>query len=58
MFMNGLKQHLLHLGPQADTEEGLTKGISGIQRHTPTFVQIQKFDSVAKSFFQTNITIG
>ena len=36
---------------QADTEEGLTKGISGTPKDTSTFVQIQKFDSVAKSFF-------
>ena len=36
---------------QADTEEGLTKGISGTPKDTTTFVQIQKFDSVAKSFF-------
>tara|TARA_Y100001978_G_scaffold32145_1_gene27920 strand:- start:26069 stop:39172 length:13104 start_codon:yes stop_codon:yes gene_type:complete len=36
---------------QADTEEGLTKGISGTPKDLNTFVQVQKFDNVAKSFF-------
>ena len=36
----------------ADTEEGLVTGISGTPKDVTTFVQVQKYDNVAKSFFQ------
>ena len=36
---------------QADTEEGLAKGISGTPRSLTEFTQIQKYDEVSKGFF-------